>query len=48
MLRPVTEVDNVSRRSGVGTFEQKAKDVLAQANAYRELASSLAHDGTNA
>jgi NAD(P)-dependent dehydrogenase (short-subunit alcohol dehydrogenase family) len=32
----------------VGTFEQKAKDLLAQANAYRELSSSLAHDDTNA
>jgi len=31
----------------VGTFEQKAKDLLAQANAYRELSSSLAHDDTN-
>jgi NAD(P)-dependent dehydrogenase (short-subunit alcohol dehydrogenase family) len=28
----------------VGTFEQKAKDLLAQANAYRELSSSLAHE----
>lgn len=32
----------------VGTFEQKAKDLLAQADAYRELSSSLAHDDTNA
>ena len=32
----------------IGTFEQKAKDLLAQANAYRELSSSLAHDDTNA
>ena len=30
------------------TFEQKAKDLLAQANAYRELSSSLAHDDVNA
>ena len=28
----------------VGAFEQKAKDLLAQADAYRELSSSLAHD----
>jgi NAD(P)-dependent dehydrogenase (short-subunit alcohol dehydrogenase family) len=28
----------------VGTFEQKAKDILAQADAYRELSSNLAHD----
>src|SRR6185295_4889339 len=28
----------------IGTFEKKAKDLLAQANAYRELSSSLAYD----
>jgi len=28
----------------VATFEQKAKDLLAQADAYRELSSNLAHD----
>ena len=28
----------------VETFEKKAKDLLAQANAHRELSSSLAHD----
>ncbi len=28
----------------VATFEQKAKDLLAQADAYRELSSKLAHD----
>jgi NAD(P)-dependent dehydrogenase (short-subunit alcohol dehydrogenase family) len=28
----------------VATFEQKARDLLAQANAHRELSSSLAHD----
>jgi NAD(P)-dependent dehydrogenase (short-subunit alcohol dehydrogenase family) len=28
----------------VGVFEQKAKDLLAQADAYRDLSSSLAHD----
>jgi NAD(P)-dependent dehydrogenase (short-subunit alcohol dehydrogenase family) len=28
----------------IGTFEQKAQDLLAQANAYRELSSSLAHE----
>ena len=26
------------------TFEQKAKDFLAEANAYRDLSSNLAHD----
>src|SRR4051812_30372835 len=30
----------------VGTFEQKARDLLAQANANRALSSSLAHDDT--
>ena len=28
----------------VETFEQKAQDLLAQANAHRELSSSLAYD----
>ena len=28
----------------IGVFEQKAKDLLAQAHAHRELSSSLAHD----
>ena len=28
----------------VGTFEQKGRDLLAQADAYRDLSSSLAHD----
>ncbi|MDT3446825.1 SDR family oxidoreductase [Pseudofrankia sp. BMG5.37] len=28
----------------IGVFEQKARDLLAQAGAYRELSSSLAHD----
>jgi NAD(P)-dependent dehydrogenase (short-subunit alcohol dehydrogenase family) len=32
----------------VETFEKKAKELLAQANAYRELSSSLAHDDSNA
>ena len=30
----------------VATFEQKAKDLLAQADAYRELSSNLAHNDT--
>src|SRR6185503_9315293 len=30
----------------IETFVKKAKDLLAQANAYRELSSSLAHDDT--
>ncbi len=28
----------------IATVEQKAKDLLAQADAYRELSSNLAHD----
>jgi hypothetical protein len=28
----------------VATFEQKANDLLAQADAHRELSTSLAHD----
>ncbi|HEY0100824.1 MAG TPA: SDR family oxidoreductase [Pyrinomonadaceae bacterium] len=32
----------------VQAVEQKAKDLLAQADAYRELSSSLAHDNTSA
>jgi NAD(P)-dependent dehydrogenase (short-subunit alcohol dehydrogenase family) len=32
----------------VRAFEKKAKELLAQANAHRELSSSLAHDDTNA
>jgi hypothetical protein len=28
----------------VATFEQKANELLAQADAYRELSASLAHD----
>src|SRR4051812_3169508 len=32
----------------IQTVEQKAKDLLAQADAYRELSSSLAHDDTSA
>lgn len=32
----------------VQAIEQKAKDLLAQADAYRELSSSLAHDDTSA
>ncbi|MFL6256799.1 MAG: SDR family NAD(P)-dependent oxidoreductase, partial [Pyrinomonadaceae bacterium] len=32
----------------VQAVEQKAKDLLAQADAYRELSSSLAHDDTSA
>ena len=34
----------VAGADAVGTFEQKAKDLLAQADAYRELSSNLAHD----
>jgi hypothetical protein len=32
----------------VQAVEQKAKDLLSQADAYRELSSSLAHDDTSA
>jgi NAD(P)-dependent dehydrogenase (short-subunit alcohol dehydrogenase family) len=34
----------VAGADAVGTFEQKAKDLLAQADAYRELSSNLAHE----
>ena len=32
----------------VGAFEQKAQQLLAQADAHRELSSSLAHDDATA
>src|SRR5256714_2422397 len=38
----------VAGADAVQTVEQKAKDLLAQADAYRELSSSLSHDDTNA
>jgi NAD(P)-dependent dehydrogenase (short-subunit alcohol dehydrogenase family) len=34
----------VAGADAIATVEQKAKDLLAQANAYRELSSNLAHD----
>ena len=34
----------LSTADAIGAFEQKAKDLLAQAVAHRELSSSLAHD----
>ena len=34
----------VAGADAVETFERKAKELLAQADAYRELSSSLAHD----
>jgi len=34
----------VAGADAVKTAEQKAKDLLAQARAFRELSSSLAHD----
>ncbi len=34
----------VAGADAIRVFEQKAQDLLAQANAYRELSSSLAHD----
>ena len=34
----------VAGADAIATFEQKAKDLLAQADAYRELSSNLAHD----
>ena len=36
----------VAGADAIATVEQKAKDLLAQADAYRELSSSLAHDDT--
>ena len=38
----------VAGADAVQAVEQKAKDLLAQADAYRELSSSLAHDDTSA
>jgi NAD(P)-dependent dehydrogenase (short-subunit alcohol dehydrogenase family) len=38
----------VAGADAVAAIEQKAHDLLAQADAYRELSSSLAHDDTNA
>lgn len=38
----------VAGADAVATIEQKAQTLLAQANAYRELSSSLAHDDTTA
>jgi NAD(P)-dependent dehydrogenase (short-subunit alcohol dehydrogenase family) len=38
----------VAGSDAVATTEQKAKTLLAQADAHRELSSSLAHDDTNA
>jgi NAD(P)-dependent dehydrogenase (short-subunit alcohol dehydrogenase family) len=48
-LVTVTEQENPPRRwvagaDAVATVEQKAKDLLAQVDAYRELSSNLAHD----
>jgi hypothetical protein len=34
----------VAGADAIATVEQKAKDLLAQAGAYRELSSHLAHD----
>jgi NAD(P)-dependent dehydrogenase (short-subunit alcohol dehydrogenase family) len=34
----------VAGADAIATVEQKAKDLLAQADAYRELSSNLAHD----
>jgi hypothetical protein len=34
----------VAGADAIATVEQKAKDLLAQAGAYRELSSNLAHD----
>ncbi len=36
----------VAGADAIATVEQKAKDLLAQADAYRELSSNLAHDDT--
>lgn len=48
-LVAVTEQENpplrwVAGADAVATVEQKAKDLLAQVDAYRELSSQLAHD----
>jgi hypothetical protein len=34
----------VAGADAIATVEQKAKDLLAQADAYRELSSNLAHE----
>jgi len=34
----------VAGADAIATVEQKAKDLLAQTDAYRELSSNLAHD----
>src|SRR5918995_3376686 len=38
----------VAGADAIATVEQKAKDLLAQADAYRELSSNLAHDDASA
>jgi NAD(P)-dependent dehydrogenase (short-subunit alcohol dehydrogenase family) len=48
-LVTLTELENpplrwVAGADAVATVEQKAKELLAQADAYRELSSNLAHD----
>ena len=44
MDEPQPPLRFVAGADAVGTFEQKAKDLLAQADAYRDLSSNLAHD----
>jgi hypothetical protein len=41
---PPTGTQGGAGADAVATFEQKAKDLLAQADAYRELSSNLAHE----
>ena len=48
-LVTVTQQDNpplrwIAGADAIATVEQKAKDLLAQVDAYRELSSNLAHD----
>lgn len=48
-LVTVTQQENpplrwVAGADAIATVEQKAKDLIAQVDAYRELSSNLAHD----
>jgi NAD(P)-dependent dehydrogenase (short-subunit alcohol dehydrogenase family) len=50
-LLTVAQLENPPRRwiagaDAVAAIEQKANDLLAQADAYRELSSNLSHDNT--
>ncbi len=44
MIPPSSPTRWAAGADAVGVFEQKAQQLLAQADAHRELSSSLAHD----